>query len=160
MKITVMGPGGVGGYFGARLAAAGNDVTFVARGSHLAAMRKGGLRLDSDVGKHGDTGLDRPAQYRMDLVDDMVRHELPLTTLADITARLAAYIDFQQYPDKAVEAVHRDLSAIVSAGGTPPTSSVRDAAVTPLLSPQSMVAVKSLKAATGLPSVKLATCPM
>ena len=36
MKITVMGPGGVGGYFGARLAAAGNDVTFVARGAHLA----------------------------------------------------------------------------------------------------------------------------
>ena len=51
MKITVMGPGGVGGYFGARLAAAGNDVTFVARGSHLDAMKKGGLRLDSDVGK-------------------------------------------------------------------------------------------------------------
>lgn len=51
MKITVMGPGGVGGYFGARLAAAGNDVTFVARGSHLAAMRKSGLRLDSDIGK-------------------------------------------------------------------------------------------------------------
>ena len=51
MKITVMGPGGVGGYFGARLAAAGNDVTFVARGSHLAAMRKDGLRLDSDIGK-------------------------------------------------------------------------------------------------------------
>jgi len=51
MKITVMGPGGVGGYFGARLAAVGNDVTFVARGSHLAAMRKAGLRLDSDIGK-------------------------------------------------------------------------------------------------------------
>ena len=51
MKITVMGPGGVGGYFGARLAAAGNDVTFVARGAHLAAMRKSGLRLDSEIGK-------------------------------------------------------------------------------------------------------------
>jgi 2-dehydropantoate 2-reductase len=50
MKITVMGPGGVGGYFGARLAAAGNDVTFVARGAHLAAMRKSGLRLDSEIG--------------------------------------------------------------------------------------------------------------
>jgi 2-dehydropantoate 2-reductase len=50
MKITVMGSGGVGGYFGARLAAAGNDVTFVARGPHLEAMRKGGLRLDSDIG--------------------------------------------------------------------------------------------------------------
>lgn len=51
MKITVMGPGGVGGYFGARLAAAGNDVTFVGRGAHLDAMRKQGLRLDSDIGR-------------------------------------------------------------------------------------------------------------
>ena len=50
MKIVVMGSGGVGGYFGARLAAAGNDVTFVARGAHLEAMRKGGLRLDSQLG--------------------------------------------------------------------------------------------------------------
>jgi len=50
MQITVMGAGGVGGYFGARLAAAGNDVTFVARGAHLAAMRAQGLRLDSELG--------------------------------------------------------------------------------------------------------------
>jgi 2-dehydropantoate 2-reductase len=50
MKITVMGSGGVGGYFGARLAAAGNDVTFVARGAHLAAMKAKGLRLDSEIG--------------------------------------------------------------------------------------------------------------
>ena len=50
MKITVMGAGGVGGYFGARLAAAGNDVTFVARGPHLEAMRKQGLQLDSEIG--------------------------------------------------------------------------------------------------------------
>jgi 2-dehydropantoate 2-reductase len=50
MKIVVMGPGGVGGYFGARLAAAGNDVTFIARGSHLEAMRSKGLRLDAELG--------------------------------------------------------------------------------------------------------------
>jgi 2-dehydropantoate 2-reductase len=50
MKIVVMGSGGVGGYFGARLAAAGNDVTFVARGAHGEAMRKDGLRLDADLG--------------------------------------------------------------------------------------------------------------
>jgi 2-dehydropantoate 2-reductase len=50
MKIAVMGSGGVGGYFGARLAAAGSDVTFVARGAHLAAMQKQGLRLDSEIG--------------------------------------------------------------------------------------------------------------
>jgi 2-dehydropantoate 2-reductase len=50
MKIVVMGSGGVGGYFGARLAAAGHDVTFVARGAHLEAMRNKGLRLDSEIG--------------------------------------------------------------------------------------------------------------
>lgn len=50
MKILVMGSGGVGGYFGGRLAAAGNDVTFVARGSHLAAIQKEGLTLDSQLG--------------------------------------------------------------------------------------------------------------
>lgn len=51
MKILVMGSGGVGGYFGGRLAAAGNDVTFVARGAHLEAIERDGLTLDSDFGK-------------------------------------------------------------------------------------------------------------
>lgn len=47
LKIAVMGSGGVGGYFGARLAQSGADVTFIARGAHLAAMRRAGLRIDS-----------------------------------------------------------------------------------------------------------------
>lgn len=50
MKITVFGAGAIGGYVAARLAAAGNDVAVVARGSHLAAMRERGLTLD-DRGK-------------------------------------------------------------------------------------------------------------
>jgi len=50
MKIAIMGSGGVGGYFGARLAATGNDVTFIARGAHLDAMRKVGLRVQSPLG--------------------------------------------------------------------------------------------------------------
>ena len=50
MRIVVLGAGGVGGYFGGRLAAAGNDVTFVARGAHLAAMRKSGLKITSQRG--------------------------------------------------------------------------------------------------------------
>lgn len=50
MKIAVMGSGGVGGYFGAKLARAGSDVTFIARGAHLAAMRAGGLRVKSQLG--------------------------------------------------------------------------------------------------------------
>lgn len=47
MKILVMGSGGVGGYFGAKLARAGEQVTFVARGSHLEAIRAQGLRIKS-----------------------------------------------------------------------------------------------------------------
>ncbi len=47
MRIAIMGSGGVGGYFGARLAKGGADVTFIARGAHLEAMRKNGLRIDS-----------------------------------------------------------------------------------------------------------------
>lgn len=50
MRIAVMGVGGVGGYFGARLALAGNDVSFIARGAHLAAIREYGLRVESSLG--------------------------------------------------------------------------------------------------------------
>ncbi len=50
MKIAVMGSGGVGGYFGARLAQAGCDVAFIARGAHLAAMREHGLKVESELG--------------------------------------------------------------------------------------------------------------
>ena len=50
MKIAILGAGGVGGYFGARLAAHGNDVTFIARGAHAAAMRANGLRVLSGAG--------------------------------------------------------------------------------------------------------------
>ncbi len=47
MRIAIMGTGGVGGYFGGLLAKAGNDVTFIARGEHLAAIRARGLRVES-----------------------------------------------------------------------------------------------------------------
>jgi 2-dehydropantoate 2-reductase len=46
LRIAIMGSGGVGGYFGARLARGGADVHFVARGSHLAAMRERGLAVE------------------------------------------------------------------------------------------------------------------
>jgi 2-dehydropantoate 2-reductase len=50
MRIAIVGSGGVGGYFGARLAAAGADVAFIARGAHLNALRTNGLRLESPKG--------------------------------------------------------------------------------------------------------------
>ena len=50
MKIVMFGAGGVGGYFGGRLAQAGCDVSFVARGAHLEAIQRDGLRILSPKG--------------------------------------------------------------------------------------------------------------
>ena len=54
MRIAVMAAGAVGGYFGARMQAAGHDVFFIARGANLDAMRKNGLKIES---VHGDLHL-------------------------------------------------------------------------------------------------------
>ena len=50
MRIAVMGSGGIGGYFGGRLAYAGEDVTFIARSAHLEAIQKNGLQVNSVAG--------------------------------------------------------------------------------------------------------------
>lgn len=58
MRIAVFGTGGAGGYFGAQLARAGEDVIFIARGKHLQAIRSQGLRVETPKGEI----LVRPAQ--------------------------------------------------------------------------------------------------
>jgi 2-dehydropantoate 2-reductase len=63
MRVAVIGTGGIGGPYGASLAKAGADVTFVARGVHLAAMRENGLRIEGD---RGETHI-RPAQATDDI---------------------------------------------------------------------------------------------
>jgi len=63
MRIAVIGAGGIGGPYGASLAKAGADVTFVARGAHLAAIRENGLRIEGD---RGETHI-RPAQATDDI---------------------------------------------------------------------------------------------
>jgi 2-dehydropantoate 2-reductase len=50
MRMAVMAAGAVGGYFGGRMAAAGHDVTFIARGAHRDAIRRDGLRIESALG--------------------------------------------------------------------------------------------------------------
>ena len=57
MKIAAMAAGAVGGYFGARMAAAGHDVFFIARGAHRDAIEKNGLKIES---VHGDLHLPKP----------------------------------------------------------------------------------------------------
>ncbi|HET7874949.1 MAG TPA: 2-dehydropantoate 2-reductase [Methylomirabilota bacterium] len=64
MRIVVMGSGGTGGYFGAKLARAGEDVTFVARGEHLDAIRKHGLRVNS--APEGEWVVRSPAVEKLD----------------------------------------------------------------------------------------------
>jgi 2-dehydropantoate 2-reductase len=51
MRIAIFGAGGAGGYFGARLAAAGEDVVFIARGEHLRVIRSHGLRVETPRGE-------------------------------------------------------------------------------------------------------------
>src|SRR6266581_1601181 len=63
MRVAVIGIGGIGGPYGASLAKAGADVTFVARGAHLAAMQQDGLRIEGD---RGDI-LVRPARATDDI---------------------------------------------------------------------------------------------
>jgi short-subunit dehydrogenase len=60
MRIAVLGSGGIGGYYGALLAKAGHDVSFVARGAHLEAMQQRGLTVSpEDMVDAALVGLDR-----------------------------------------------------------------------------------------------------
>ncbi|MGE3274461.1 MAG: ketopantoate reductase family protein [Vicinamibacterales bacterium] len=60
MRFAIVGSGAVGGYFGARLARTGQDVSFIARGAHLAAIRERGLAIRSD--RLGDFTVTAPAE--------------------------------------------------------------------------------------------------
>jgi 2-dehydropantoate 2-reductase len=64
MRIAIVAPGGVGGYFGGLLAKAGEDVVALARGAHLAAIKQHGLRIE---GTRGDDIV------RLDTSDDATR---------------------------------------------------------------------------------------
>ena len=91
MKIAVMGTGGVGGYFGGKLAVSGEEVHFIARGAHLTAIRTSGLRVYSangDITVQPAAATDNPASIGpVDVVmiavklwstDDALRDAKPL----------------------------------------------------------------------------------
>src|SRR3954469_15723294 len=75
MRICVFGAGAVGGHIAARLAAAGNDVSVIARGAHLAAMREKGITL-----LHGDQRITGSVRAAEDPVS-LGAHELVIVTL-------------------------------------------------------------------------------
>jgi 2-dehydropantoate 2-reductase len=124
MKIAVVGAGGVGGYFGGRLAAAGADVHFLARGAHLQAMRTNGLRIVSpkgDVHVPRVNASDDPAAIGpADIVfftvklydtDAATRHLPPLVGPATIV------LPFQNGVD-GVDIVRRAVGPAHAGGGT------------------------------------------
>jgi 2-dehydropantoate 2-reductase len=134
MKIAVMGPGGVGGYFGARLAAAGNDVTFVARGAHLEAMRTKGLRLDSDIGKlHLDPvkvvadAREIPAAEAIIFAVKLGDTESAAESLKALVAKGAAVFTFQN----GVESAERIGRVVGEAGVVPGVARIASHIVEP-----------------------------
>jgi 2-dehydropantoate 2-reductase len=130
MRIAVVGAGGVGGYFGGRLAAAGADVTFLARGAHLEAMRARGLRITSPKGDlhlprvkaEGEPAAIGPADvvfFSVKLYDT----ESALTILPPLVGPDTMVVGFQNGVE-TVASLTRAVGASHTAGGVSYVSAV------------------------------------
>jgi 2-dehydropantoate 2-reductase len=110
MRIAVIGAGAVGGYYGAVLARAGNDVTLVARGAHLAAIRERGLTVRASRGEFTvhPGASDTPGQTGpVDLVILAVKtydNDTALPMLRPLTAPGTAVLTLQNGVDSPAEA--------------------------------------------------------
>ena len=118
MKVAILGSGAVGGYFGAKLARAGQDVTFIARGAHLEAIRANGLEVRSP--KLGDFRVSATAESDtskvgpVDLVIVSVKaydNATALPMLAPLMGPATAVLTLQNGVDSV-----NDVAAIVGEG--------------------------------------------
>jgi 2-dehydropantoate 2-reductase len=108
MKIAIFGSGGVGAYFGGRLAASGEDVSFLARGAHLTAMQQGGLHIESPNGN-----LDLPTVQAADRPQaigpvDVVLFTVKLYDVESSAATLAPLIG----PDTVIITLQNGVDAM------------------------------------------------
>jgi 2-dehydropantoate 2-reductase len=124
MRIAIFGSGGVGGYFGGRLASAGHEVSFIARGAHLAALKARGLRIESPLGAvhlQQVTATDDPSTVGpVDVVFFTVKlydTSAALTQLAPLVGPDTSVISFQNGVD-SVEVLGSALGRAHVAGGT------------------------------------------
>jgi 2-dehydropantoate 2-reductase len=124
MRIAIVGSGGVGGYFGGRLAATGADVTFLARGAHLDALRTRGLRIDSPKGNvhlpHVKAVASPSDVGRADIVFFAVKlydTETALAMLPPLVGPGTVVIPLQNGVD-SVAMLTRSVGAAHTAGGT------------------------------------------
>jgi len=124
MRIAVIGAGGIGGYFGGLLAKAGHEVSFLARGEHLRALRERGLRVRS---VHG--GFELPLVHATDRPEELGQPELLLFAVKTYDTERAAQairpvvpagatvLSFQNGVD-SVERIDAVLGAGVAMAGT------------------------------------------
>ncbi len=124
LRIAIVGAGGVGGYFGGRLAATGVDVSFVARGAHLEAMRSRGLTIRSFKGDlrlpHVRATDDPAAIGPVDIVFFTVKlydADAASRLMMPLIGRDTAVIPFQNGVD-ATDIVARAVGEQHTAGGT------------------------------------------
>ncbi len=89
MRIGVLGVGGIGGYFGGRLAAAGHDMRFIARGAHGEALAASGLTVKSAFGDLQVSGLSVSADLESLAGCDLVLHCTKMWDVEESGARLA-----------------------------------------------------------------------
>jgi 2-dehydropantoate 2-reductase len=124
MKIVVVGAGGVGGYFGGRLAASGADVTFLARGAHLDAMRSRGLTIESPKGDAHVPNVKAAADPRAIGPADVVLFTVKLYDAESAAALLPPLVGAEtivlpfQNGVEAVGLVSRAVGRAHSGGGT------------------------------------------
>lgn len=93
MNITVIGTGGVGGYFGGRLALAGNDVTFIARGKHLDAIKQNGLLVKSVLGEFTIKPAKATANYEVVSGADLVLVCTKAWQVKEVAYHIAPYLN-------------------------------------------------------------------
>src|SRR5215469_9850001 len=107
MRVALVGTGGIGAPYGASLAKAGVDVTFVTRGAHLAAIRENGLRVEGD---RGEIHI-RPAQATDDIagigIVDFVLFCVKLWDVESVGAQLRAIVG----PETAVVPLQNGVDA-------------------------------------------------
>jgi len=110
MKFAVVGSGAVGGYFGAKLARAGQEVSFIARGAHLEAIRSTGLRVQSpklgDFVVHANAQSDSEKVGAVDVVLFTVKaydNEQALRLLPPLTGRDTVVLTLQNGVDSVDE---------------------------------------------------------
>ena len=124
MRIAIFGSGGVGGYFGGRLATAGHEVSFIARGAHLGALQARGLRIESPLGStHLEkvVATDEPSTIGpVDVVFFTVKlydTEKALQRVAPLIGPTTSVISFQNGVE-SVDVLGRALGRAHVAGGT------------------------------------------